>query len=363
MYKEGKAAIRQQSAFLNSKAKFIRDLSVGFMQIKANKNSNVIDATGGTGIRGIRYLLESKAKNVTILDMNASAVKAIKANALLNKVKPKIVKISFQEFSNSSKEKFDFIDIDPFGGLHPYIYDAIKIAKGGSYLMLTATDTAVLCGAHRDACVKLYGAIPLHNELCHEAGIRILINYVVGIAAQFNFGIEVSLSVFQAHYFRIFIKLVHGSKSALDSISRCGYVSYCESCKWRSCRIGVLHLQTKCENCGSNAKAAGRMWLGNLYNKRDALDLLKYFEKNITEKSEISMMEKISEEYDSLFFYSIPVITKSKKIPSVSPSAIIEKLKAKGYLATPTHFDPDGIKTNAGIKDLDRLVDKLGEKH
>jgi tRNA (guanine26-N2/guanine27-N2)-dimethyltransferase len=326
------------------------------MQAKANKNSKVLDATGGTGIRGIRYMLESKANEVTILDMNPSAVRAIKANASLNDVKPKILKTSFQEFSNSSEEKFDFIDIDPFGGLHPYVYDAMKIAKGGTYLMLTATDTAVLCGAHKEACVRLYGAIPLHNELCHEAGIRILINYIIGIAAQFNFGIEVSIAVFQAHYFRIFIKLVHGSKSALESIGKCGYAVYCESCKWRSSYIGIQYSQTKCGNCGSKAKVSGRMWLGSLCNKKDAANLIRYFENNIQEKSEVAMMKRIGEEYDTPFFYSIPVITKSQKIPSVSPASIIEKLKARGYVATYTHFDPDGIKTNAGINEMVSLV-------
>lgn len=281
--------------------------------------------------------------------MNPMAVKAIKKNASLNRIKPNVIETSFQEFASKSKEKFDFIDIDPFGGLYPYVYDSMKIAKDKTYLMLTATDTAVLCGAHKDACIRLYGAIPLHTELCHEVGIRILLNYIVAIAAQFNFGIDVRIAVFQAHYFRVFIKLLHGNINALYSIRKCGYVAYCPACKWRYAYKSLQALQIKCKSCGGDTKLSGRMWLGNLYNKEDIESILKYFRNNISEKKEISIIEKIAGEYDTPLFYSIPALTKNQKIPSVSPAVLIGKLKAKGYVATPTHFDPGGIKTNAGL--------------
>ena len=356
MYTEGKARINSERAFLNPKARFIRDASIAFVAPKAKAQSRVLDATGGTGIRGIRYALESRANDITILDINKSAYASIKKNAKLNGVKAKVLNESIQEFANADNGSYDFIDVDPFGGVSPYIYDIMKLAKDGTCLMLTATDTAVLCGAHKNACIRIYGSVPMHNELCHEAGIRILINYVVAIAAQFNFGLEVRLSIFNAHYFRLFLRLVHGSSKAISAISQSGYLYYCQKCRNREYEKGIIQKNALPECCGSRMTASGRLWLGNLYDKEETKGMLKYFKRHIKEPKEISLVETINSEYDTPFFFSLPAITKSMSMPAVSPKAIVTRLKKKGHAATPTQFDYSGIKTSATIKELKRYI-------
>jgi tRNA (guanine26-N2/guanine27-N2)-dimethyltransferase len=83
----------------------------------------------------------------------------------------------------------------------------MKIAGNGTELMVTATDTAVLCGADREACMRLYDSRPIHNELCHESGMRTMVGYIARTAAQFNFGIKVALSFSYMHYIRAFVRL------------------------------------------------------------------------------------------------------------------------------------------------------------
>ncbi len=357
MYKEGRAAIRQGKAFLNPKAKMLRDLSIALLNSTANKNSKILDATSGTGIRAIRYFLETKAKEITILDMNKDAYNSTKLNIKENKVKANALNESLQEFANKEKHQFDFIDVDPFGGLSPYIYDIMKMSRNGTILMLTATDTAVLCGAHESACIRIYGSKPMHNELCHETGIRILVNYVLGIAAQFNYGIEVLFSISYAHYMRIFIRLKYGSANSLASIKNTGYAYYCASCGFRKTEKRLLPKNTMCNCCKSEMMISGRMWLGSLYNANITAKMLAYFKKHYDE-TETSALEMIKNEADIPLFYSIPKTTRMMHTVSISPTEVISRLKELGYTATRTHFDYDSVKTNADINIIKNCINK-----
>ncbi len=212
MYREGNAAIKYACrSFLNPDALLSRDISVAFVASVADRHTRILDSTAATGIRGIRYYLETPSKDITLLDMNDGAFADLKKNISFNKVKAKAIGKSIQEFANTSKEKFDIIDLDPFGGATPYIYDLMKISKDGTHLLITVTDTAVLCGADYAACMRLYDARPMHNELCQEVGLRLLIGYVARVAAQFNFGIDVLASFSYLHYMRIFVRLRHGA--------------------------------------------------------------------------------------------------------------------------------------------------------
>ena len=356
MYAEGKARINQGRAFLNPKARFLRDTSVAFVAKNAGERSTVLDATAGTGIRGIRYYLETGAKRVTMLDMNRSAFNAARRNAAANKVKAKVLNTSVQEFTNTTKERFDFIDVDPFGGITPYVYDIMKVVKDGTYLMLTATDTAVLCGAHADACIRLYGSKPLHNELCHETGIRVMINYVAGIASQFNFGIEAVLSLYYAHYMRVILRLSHGSTRAASSLANTGYVHFCNSCGCWETEKGMVPKQRDCANCGQRMPAYGRMWLGPLYEKRQMKAMSGILKRMNLGTTEARIFDTVLREYDAPLFYSLPRMTKRMHMASVKPSGVVSRLKRMGYTVTRTQFDDTGIKADAGIAALRKAI-------
>ena len=159
MYVEGKARIKySDNAFLNPTAKFVRDLCVAFAGSIASKETSILDPTAATGIRGIRYYLETRSKDVTLLDINKKAAAIAKKNLAFNKVKARLLNKSIQEFANTTDERFDIIDLDPFGSIAPNLYDILKISKDGTYLTFSATDAAVLCGAHPKACLKIYAA-------------------------------------------------------------------------------------------------------------------------------------------------------------------------------------------------------------
>lgn len=349
--KEGRAVVENgEGVFYNPKMTALRNISVAFLNALGVEGGSLLDCTAATGIRGIRYALECGAKEVVMLDMNESAYGNAVANAERNKVDAKVLHKSIQEFANTVKTKFDVIDLDPFGTPAPHIFDLMKVSKDGTLLMVTATDTAVLCGAHAKACMRIYGARPLHNELGHEAGMRILLGYIARTAAQFNFGIEALLSISDMHYMRVFMKLRRGAKYAGDSVGKMGFVSACGKCHNFSYSAGIVpNVETKCGFCGAEMNSAGPLWLGSLYDK----EIIKRMIGNTALDSHgFRILDRIYEERDMPFFYSIPKITRYLGISAVPFGVIIERLHKAGRETSRTHFNAAAIKTNAKIGEV-----------
>lgn len=349
---EGRAKIKfSDGTFYNPNMRGLRDISVLFLKAVGKRRYSLLDATSATGIRGIRYALEASAGKTTYLDMNKKAYSDTKLNVKRNKLKGTILNQDIQEFANSSEESFDVIDLDPFGSVAPYVYDLMKVAKDGTILMATATDAAVLCGAHYSACLKIYASQPLNNELCQEVGTRILINFIARIAAQLNFGIEVKLAISNLHYMRVFLVLRHGAENAVESIKQTGFGAFCSKCRAFYSSKGLApKLNGKCANCGAETIPFGPIWLGNIYDHA-LLRKMKMLMPKGMEKNAAKLLRTVDLELDTPFFYSIPKLTRYLGISSVPRKRVLDKL-GKKYEVSETHFDPDGIKTDAPIKKI-----------
>ncbi|MGC8652142.1 MAG: hypothetical protein ACP5UH_02745 [Candidatus Micrarchaeia archaeon] len=353
-YEESRATIIDDGdAFLNSEARFSRDISIALAKSIASSSTKILDPTAATGIRGIRYALETDSKSVTFLEINRVAYAALKRNIALNKLKATALNKSLQEFANTTDERFDIIDLDPFGSPAPYIYDIMKISKEGTYMMATATDTAVLCGAHAGACMRIYDSVPIHSEICHEVGLRILIGYIARTAAQFNYGVESVLAFSHRHYMRVMLRFAHGSSSAKNSISMLGYIYQCGSCGYIGHSRGAFPSLLTCPQCGKRLNIGGRLWLGNIYDK----GIISTVIRNLEEGSEgMKLIREISGELDTPAFFSIPKMTKLMGIGAISPAKASECLRQQGFKTTPTHMQRDSLKTDASIQDVKRCL-------
>ena len=348
-----------EGVFYNPKMKPLRDMSVAFLNALdlSDSKKSLLDSTSATGIRCIRYAKETGISMLTAIDINEKATNNTKKNLRLNSVKADVFNIDLEKFAAEHDAKFQIIDLDPFGSPSPYIRDILKLSEDGTIIMMTATDTAVLCGAHSKACVKQYGSIPLHNHLCKEAGIRILINHFIRKAAEFNFGTEVILSISDMHYMRIFLRLKKGAESAYGSMLQNGFGSYCNSCSAYSYASGIAPvIENKCKNCNSRTKLFGPLYLGRLNQK----DILKRMLVLLTEASPAyKPIKTISEEYESPFFYHIPLLTRFIKTSSISFTELSESLRKKGFQSTRTLFDQSGIKTDAPLHEIISSIKKL----
>jgi tRNA (guanine26-N2/guanine27-N2)-dimethyltransferase len=357
---EGKAKVYTgKGVFYNPKMSELRNLSVIFLRAISTKHKRVLDSTAATGIRAIRYAKEAGAKDVTLLDINKTAANLARKNVKLNKLKFKVIGDGLQEYANVGQNRFDIIDHDPFGSPAPNIFDLMKLSVNGTVLMLTATDTAVLCGAHPGACIKMYGSKPLHNEMCKEVGIRILLNYTARMASQFNFGIVPLVSISDMHYMRIFIMLDHGAEKAVESMKTGGIGTFCAKCYEFRVKKGLAPLiADTCPNCGSKVESFGPLWLGELYDK----ELLKRMLDIAPEGNSRKMIQLLYDELDVPLFYSVPRLTKHLGLTSTSHYAVMQRLEKLGAQVTRTQFDPTAFKTDATSSEVINAVKSLNKK-
>jgi tRNA (guanine26-N2/guanine27-N2)-dimethyltransferase len=357
---EGKARISaSEDVFYNPKMAKLRDISVLFLKATTGKDAKLLDCTAASGVRGIRYALEAGIKDATLLDINPEAAKAARANVKRNGLRLKVVNKSIQEFANTLEDAFDVIDLDPFGTPVPYVHDLLKLCKDGTLFMITATDTATLCGAEEKACIKLYGSKPVHNELCHEAGVRTLLNYVARAAAQFNFGIEPALSIADMHYMRVFVFLRRGADRAVQSVRSTGFGTSCHNCRGFTVAKGLVPVvEAKCGNCGKDNTLFGPLWLGALQDKAVVTGMIRQGKGYSAEA--IRLLEAVNGELETPFFYDLSKITEHLGTGSV-PREKVVGLLSKKHRVSRTHFCPNCIKTDAGVREVIASVRKAGK--
>ncbi len=363
MYTEGKAKIDGKDAFFNTHSRFSRDISIAILSKETqDKEITFLDSTAATGIRGIRCFKELGMRNIVSLDINESAYKSIISNIKLNEIYDgiKAVNEDIRVFANTINRKFDVVDFDPFGTPAPNLYDILKIVNNGGLLMVSATDTAVLCGAQMKACLKVYGSVSIHNELCHEVGLRILIGYISGIAAQFNFGIEIEFSLVHRHFMRIVVRFRKGADYAYASLKKLGFVGHCKKCGYIHYNKGFIITKTKCDECSEPLVYGGRLWLGKLYEKDTKEYVYNYFKREKFDFLDVVTM--IKGEIDSPFYFHLPSLTRSMHTASVSPIFVVNKLLDLGFCASLTHIHRESIKTDADIGTIKKCISSAFDK-
>lgn len=344
--------------FYNPVMALNRDISV--LVAKVAGPQRVLDALSATGVRGIRYLLETSAQEVWMNDINEKAFALIMKNLEINSGKLEkasngraffdvlgkkaVVNLGDANYLMAEKFRyFDFLDLDPFGSPVEFLDTALRSVKRRGILGVTATDTGVLCGAYKNACLRKYLAKPIRGELCHEAGLRILIGTVVRYAVKYDLGVEVLLAYYRDHYFRVFLRLKSGARKADESLSNLGYLWQEKNGKFEYSR----------EFLPSKQSAYGPLWLGPLKDEELLEKMLKEAETSeLAAKKTVEFLQLLFKELDVPFHYDTHSIARRNGLEVKKLAAIIEDLTERGYKATRTHFSPTAIKTNAPFEVL-----------
>lgn len=311
---------------------------------------SVIDAMCASGVRGIRYARENRnVTSLALVDLSKKAVAAAKKNAKVNRVKCRCAYADANRFLCANE--FDFAELDPFGSPVPFLHDALRSfrTKKRGYLSATATDMAVLCGAHHAACLKNYGAAPLDNEFCHENAVRILAGNVILTAAPFNFSAIPIFSLSHGHYVKMIFALEEGAEAAVNAVKQNGFVTYCEKCCYRE--TARFPRRQDCPSCGTRMVHAGPLYLGKLWDGKLLGKMLKLnAARKYSKKKEIEkMLQAMKDEcaIHSYGYYDLHVLAKKMKKPISRIDDAIEGLRKAGFAASRTHFSPTSIRTDA----------------
>lgn len=357
--------------FYNPNMELNRDLSILAIQVfqkEQDREINICDLFGGSGIRGIRYKNEIDGiGEVSINDISEVANHYERHNIQLNNLNDiEVYQHDASMFLRLKRGEFDVIDIDPFGTPSPFLDSAGYCAKRNSLICVTATDTSALCGTYKEPCIRKYNAKPYKSEYCHETGIRILAGFVALTLSKYAKCIEVKMSHSTEHYMRMYLEVKKGSKRTDESLKNIGYISHCKHCLHRQTSNGLAApIEKVCPVCGEKLIHAGPLWLGNIQNNEFITKMIDETEnKKINkEKEALKLLNKcLVESGAPATFYDVHTISKSLKVSAPKFDLILDELKKEGFVAKKTHFNPLGIKTNADVESIKNIIVKLQNK-
>jgi len=332
--------------FYNPLMKSNRDFTILFLN--SLKKLKIFDKKitiglplAGSGIRAIRLLKETNMiSKLYINDYDKTAIKNIKKNFRLNKIKKTNIEITNKDANEFLilNKGFDFIDLDPFGSPNPFLDTSIKRLSRGGFLAITATDTAALTGTYPQTTLWKYWAKTYLNPEKHEIGLRILIRKVQLVASQYERSLVPVLSYVKEHYYRV--------------------IFICKKSKTEAAEIIKQH---KYYVPNFFEKTVGPLWTGNINNKEILNEMIKLCKDN-EQKNFLELLIKESE-VNRVGFIDLHEYMRKKKKQGIRHEELIEKLKSKGHLASRTHFSYKGIKTNINLEELNKIIKKEKLKH
>ncbi len=324
---------KDMPVFYNPAMALNRTISVLIVSYIANKEKRkfrIALPLAGSGIRGIRLILEANqaVKEILFNDINKKATQAIKKNLALNKI-PKTKAKIFNQDANLfliENKGFDYIDIDPFGSPNPFLDAAIKALSRNAILAVTATDTAPLAGTYPKTCLRKYWAKPAaKHPSAHEFALRILIRKVQLIAAQYEKALTPIYSYYKQHYYRAFF--------------------ICKKGATKTDRLLAYHKTIE--------DKIGPLWTGPLWNNALA--------KAIAKMHEATMLKRIAEECKILNFpfMQYHALCKKNQLQIPKLTSLMANLKKAGFKAARTHFSDYGIRTTAKEEDIIKTIKQL----
>jgi len=330
--------------FYNPSMELNRDLSILLVQFFVNhseKHVEILDGLSASGARGVRLANEVIGDfNVTINDWSKDAYDLIIKN--LKQHNPKNVVATNKNLNVLlSENRFDYIDIDPFGSPVGFVDSAMRSIKKNGVIACTATDTAALCGVYPRVCQRRYGAMPFHSPVMKEIGMRILLGFICKEACKYDKAIEPLVCYTTDHYFRVYVRIKKGVNRANNSMKNLSFISSDDLVFSKKKNVDI-----------------GPVWTGKMYDKK-VLEELRgiLFEKQLGTKHILwKLLDVLEEESDgAMFFYTSDDLASLWKCAPPKSKKIFEQLNKKGYNVYRTHFNPTGFKTDAPLKEIEKI--------
>lgn len=393
---EGKATIltpKKDEVFYNPIQQFNRDIStlsiIAYDQFRAeqneqkNKNKNkkrkllgltILEALSASGLRSCRYGLEiPNVYKIVANDLSPDAVTSINRNIEHNQLTGKVVANQGDaiKFMASTTNKFNIVDLDPYGTASPFLDSAIQCIEEDGMLLVTCTDAAVLAGSgYPEKCFALYGGNNFGNsyinsETNHEVGIRLMLQSIAATAAKYKKSIEPMLSLSIDYYFRVWVK-VKTSPIKVKTLASETMLTYgCNGCGHKVVQpLGIRNdnkyiypklvgqVNSHCQYCGSTHTVAGPMYAGPLHNQTFINKILQLNEKSDKEIYKTSerikgMLTLAQSELNTVpFFYNLNHLNSIFKSPPISIGEYSKAVGNLGYKLSLTHAKKNCIKSD-----------------
>ncbi len=350
----------KMQVFYNPHMRGNRDLSLLVLLALPEESLTVCDPMGASGIRLMRFLLETnKVKKAIYNDISPSAVEFFTRLLKAHGVEQERVEIYKKDASILLRKlrNCHYVDIDPFGSPVPFLESGILPVARYGVLAVTSTDTSVLSGTYPETCLRRYHSKPLLSaEFYHEVGLRILIKKVIEEGAKLDFALKPIFSYSYRHYMRVFFLKDIGPKRVNRLMEKIGFLLYCKECLYRE-GVALEELRHTCPYCGNELLVAGPLWLGELWDQRwvesmwELRGMVDIWEKTCKLLRYIRQETKLQ----TLGFYTVPSLCRAFRIGQPPP---IEKF-LEIFNGIRTHFNPQGFRTSLSHQEVIKRAHEL----
>jgi len=363
----------------------------------------ILEALSATGLRSVRYAKEIPGvRSVIANDLDPSAVDTIKRNVDFcgcgDIVTPNTADavMLMMEHSRKPEDRFDVIDLDPYGSAAPFLDSAVQAIADGGLLCITCTDLAVLCGNTPEVCFTRYGAQNLKKGARHEAAVRIVLHTIQTAAVRYGKAIKVMMCAQIDFYLRCFVT-VHESKALCkDASANSAFYYCCELCEsYQLQPLGQLvtseggHpkqtpatvkvIGPECPECSGALMLGGPIWIRPLSEPHTltlALSALggkdeatKGFAIGLAANARLQAIcrglqgELAVEGLRGVLHLNLTSMTQALSLPSVPLGVVFSALETAGFTVSQSHTDPSAIKSSASVSDLWDLLRCYALKH
>lgn len=128
------------------------------------------------------------------------------------------------------KQLVDAVDLDPYGTAAPFLDSAVRCAREGALLLVTCTDSAILCGNYAETCHAKYASLSARLGSCHEMASRIVLATIERTANKHGKYIEPLISMHIDFYVRVFVRIRAQPAEVKLAVGKLAHVFHCVEC-------------------------------------------------------------------------------------------------------------------------------------
>jgi tRNA (guanine26-N2/guanine27-N2)-dimethyltransferase len=354
LYQEGEAKFILGGAFYRESSRISRDLGVLAGQVYRQRlgRLRVLDGMSAAGVRSLRYTLEAESDFVWANEGNPDLGDRLQQN--LEALPSDRYCISHRSLEQllaeraMEKDYFDLIDLDAFGSPLVFLQGCLRTVRYGGLLYLTSTDGRSISGQLPEQSLRQWGAWIRSHPAVQEQALRLLLGNVAQQAAILGLGIEPVFSFYRGQAYRVMVRVLAKQNWQTD---RSGFLGYCHSCgnfqtlTWR--QLG----QAVCGCTGRSLSVSGPLWLGQLHSGEWLTAMVPLAQTRDWNRITALIQTMQAENPLPPYYYPLGEIGRRGKMDLPRRDRLIQALLDAGYQASPTHLDPEALKTNAPFPD------------
>ncbi|KAM4750422.1 tRNA (guanine(26)-N(2))-dimethyltransferase [Anableps anableps] len=341
---------------------------------KCENGLRVLEGLAASGLRSVRFALEVPGlQSVTANDFSTKAAALIARNAQYNRVSH-LLQASCRDASmlmyemRGKKERYDVIDLDPYGSPAAFLDAAVQAVSEGGLLCVTCTDMAVMAGNNGETCYSKYGSVSIKAKYCHEMALRIILHSLDQRAGVYQRYIQPLLSISADFYIRVFVRVFTGQATVKNSASKQALVYNCVGC-------GSFHMQRmgrrissgkhmkysaatgppvgpECEHCGQRHQLGGPFWAEAIHDLEFVQKVLAAVSGNPsrfgTSKRIEGMLSMVTEELEDVpLYYTVDNLSSTIRCNTPSLLQFRSALLHAGHRVSLSHACKNAVKTDA----------------